>query len=143
MKQRVSEEQLMRILKDADRGETTIGEGCRAPGISENTFDRWRRQYAGRSIPEVRRLHARAKEHARLKRMMAERALGIDALKALLAKQFCALRTAARRWNSCSSANWRSDAPARWWGSAGQVFPTSHVRRTTAPWRRRRHRPEA
>ena len=88
MKKRFSEEQIIRILKAADRGETTISEVCRSHGISENTFYRWRRQYTGLSIPEVRRLHALEKENARLKRLMAERDLEIDALKELLAKKF-------------------------------------------------------
>jgi putative transposase len=65
VKKRVSEDQIIRILKAADRGETTISEVCRSHGISENTFYLWRRQYTGLSVPEVRRLHAIEKEHAR------------------------------------------------------------------------------
>jgi putative transposase len=86
MKKRFSEEQIIRILKAADRGETTISDVCRSYGISENMFYRWRRQYTGLSIPEIRRLHALEKENVRLKRLMAERDLEIDALKELLEK---------------------------------------------------------
>jgi putative transposase len=88
VKKWASEEQIIRILKDADRGETTSGEVCRSHGVSEHTFYRWRRQYAGLSTPEVRRRHELEKEHARLKRIMAERDLEIDARKELLAKKF-------------------------------------------------------
>jgi putative transposase len=69
VKKRFSEEQMIRILKDADRGETIIGEVCRSHGISENACYRWRRQYAGLSIPKIRRLHAREQENAHLKHM--------------------------------------------------------------------------
>jgi len=43
-KKRFTEEQVMGILQQADRGEQIIGEICRAPGVSEQSFYRWRQK---------------------------------------------------------------------------------------------------
>jgi putative transposase len=64
----------------------TIGEVYRSRGISENTFYRWCRKYAGLSIPESWLLHWLEKENTRCKRLMAERNLEMDALMELLKK---------------------------------------------------------
>jgi putative transposase len=80
VEKRFSGEQIICILKDADRGDMTLGEECRSQAISENTLYRRRRHYAGLDIPEVRRLHEIETGNARLKRPMAECDLEIDAL---------------------------------------------------------------
>jgi putative transposase len=59
---------------------------CREHGIGDNTFYRWRQKYAGLSVPEVRRLRELEHENARLKRMVAERDLEIEAMKELISK---------------------------------------------------------
>ena len=83
---RFSEEQIIRVLREAERQDRTVSEVCRAHGVSENTFYRWRQRYAGLSVPEVRRLRELEQENGRLKRLVAERDLEIDALKELLGK---------------------------------------------------------
>jgi len=45
-----------------------IGDVCRAHGIAENTFYRWRQKYGGLQVPEVRRLRDLEQENTRLKR---------------------------------------------------------------------------
>ena len=60
---------------------------CRAHGITETTFYRWRKAYGGMALNEVQRLKELEKENARLKRLLAERMLEVDALKDLLAKK--------------------------------------------------------
>ncbi len=80
-------EAIIRILAQADQGVQTIGEVCREHGIAETTFYRWRKAYGGMPVTEVQRLKELEKENARLKRLLAERMLEVDALKDLLAKK--------------------------------------------------------
>ena len=80
-------EQIIKILEQAERGEQTIGAVCREHGVAEATFYRWRKTYAGMSVSEVQRLKELEKENSRLKRLLAERMLEVDALKEILAKK--------------------------------------------------------
>jgi putative transposase len=87
-KRRFSEEQIIGILRQAERGEQTIGEICRGHGVSEQSFYRWRQKFGGLQASEARRLRELERETARLKRLLADRDLEIDALKELLAKKW-------------------------------------------------------
>jgi putative transposase len=49
-KKRLTEEQVIGILRQAERGEQTIGEICRAQGVSEQSFYRWRRKFGGLQV---------------------------------------------------------------------------------------------
>jgi putative transposase len=80
-------EQIIKILEQAEKGEQTVAAVCREYGIAEQTFYRWRKAYGGMSLNEVQRLKDLEKENARLKRLLAERDLEVDALKELLAKK--------------------------------------------------------
>ena len=81
-----TEEQMVGILREAEKGEESIGEVCRRHGISDVTFFRWRRKFGGLEMPEMRRLRELEKENARLKRLLAERDLEIDVVRELLSK---------------------------------------------------------
>ena len=80
-------EQIIAILQEAERGEQSIGAICRQHGIAETTFYRWRKQFGGMTVSEAQRLRELEKENSRLKRLLAERDLEVDALKELLAKK--------------------------------------------------------
>ncbi len=54
-KKRFSEEQIAFALRQAESG-TAIGEVCRKLGVAEATFYRWKKQFAGMGIAEIRRL---------------------------------------------------------------------------------------
>jgi putative transposase len=84
---RFSEEQLRHLLQRAERDEQPLGALCREHGISEQTFYRWRKKFGGMTVPDTQRLRELEKENTRLKRLLAERDLAVDALKALLAKK--------------------------------------------------------
>jgi putative transposase len=84
---RFSEEQIIHLLQQAERREQSIGMLCRAHGITETTFYRWRQKFGGITVADAQRLRELEKENARLKRLLAERDLEVDALKALLAKK--------------------------------------------------------
>ena len=89
MKQsKFSEEQIIAILREAEKGQQTVGAVCRAHSISEHTFYKWRQKYGGLEVSEARRLRELEKENARLKRLLAERDIEIDAMKEVLAKKW-------------------------------------------------------
>ena len=75
-----SQEQIVAILHEAERGEKTIATLCRNKGITEVTFYRWRKVYGGITFNEASRLKELEKENARLKRLLAERDLALDTL---------------------------------------------------------------
>lgn len=86
-KRQFTDEQIVRILQQAERGEHTIGTLCREHGSAENTFYRWRKKFGGVGVAEAQRLRELEKENARLKRLLAESRLELDAAKELLAKK--------------------------------------------------------
>jgi putative transposase len=84
---RFSDEQSIHLWHQAARGEQPIGVLCRARGSSEPTFDRWRKKFGGMTIPDTQRLRELEQENGRLKRLLAERDLEVEALRALVAKE--------------------------------------------------------
>ena len=82
-----SDEQIVQILQQAERDEQSIGALCRSHGIAEATFYRWRKKFGGMTQNEIQRLRELEKENNRLKRLLAERDLEVDALKEFLAKK--------------------------------------------------------
>jgi putative transposase len=84
---RYTEEQIIRILKEVESG-TTVAEVCRQYGVSEQTVYRWRNKYGGLETSELQRLRALEAENSRLKKIVAQQALDIDALKDLVAKKW-------------------------------------------------------
>ena len=87
-KKRYSEQQVVTILQEAEKGEKTIGGVCKAYGVSEQSFYRWRKKFGGMEVGDVRKLRGLEKENARLKRLLADRDLEIDAMKEVLSKNW-------------------------------------------------------
>jgi putative transposase len=83
---RFSEEPIIHLLHQAEHGEQPIGTLCREHGISEQTCSRWRQKFGGMTVPNAQRLRELEQENARLKRLLAERDLEVDALQVLLVK---------------------------------------------------------
>jgi putative transposase len=82
----MSDEQIVAILQEAERGDKKIADLCQEKGISQNTFYTWRKKFQGMQTGEVKRLRELEKENARLKRLLAERDLDIDILKEVAQK---------------------------------------------------------
>jgi len=84
---RYSEEQIIATLRRIADGEK-IKDVCRQMGVSEQTYFRWKSKYGGMSQSELHRAKTLESENARLKRILAERELEIDAMKEILRKKF-------------------------------------------------------
>jgi len=82
-----SDEQIVTILQQAERGEKTVAQICQEHNVSENSFYRWRQRFGGASPADVAKTRDLERENARLKRLLAERDLENDILKELLAKK--------------------------------------------------------
>lgn len=87
-KKRFSEEQIVRMIRQAQAADQTVAQVCKEYGISEQTWYRWKSKYGQMDVAEVRRLRELEKENARLKRLVAERDLEIDAMKEVLKGNF-------------------------------------------------------
>ena len=85
MKQsRFTESQIVDILAQAARGDMTARDVCNVHGVTEQTFYRWKKKYGDLGTSDVKRLRELESENARLKRMLAESALELDAIKDVL-----------------------------------------------------------
>ena len=82
-KSRFSEEQIIAVLAEQERGMATA-EVCRRHGISSATYYKWKAKYGGLDVSDARKLKTLESENARLKRLLAEAELDKAVLKDLL-----------------------------------------------------------
>ena len=87
MKKRFSVEQIVAVLKQAELG-MPVADLIRRIGISEQTFYRWKKQYAGLETDQVRVSKQLAEESARLKKLVADLSLDKAVLQDVLSKKF-------------------------------------------------------
>ena len=85
-RKRFSVEQIVAILKQAEAG-VPVADLIRQAGISEQTFYRWKKQYVGLEVDQVRQLRQVQEENVRLKRLVAELILDKTMLQDVLAKK--------------------------------------------------------
>ncbi len=86
-RRRFNPEQITVILHQVELG-ISVKDVCRKHGITEQTFYRWKRQYAGMGTAEVRELQETRKENARLKKLVADLTLDKQMLQEVLKKKF-------------------------------------------------------
>ncbi len=84
---RFTEAQIIGVLNEQLQGQK-VAELCRKHGISEATFYNWRSKYGGMKVDELKRLKELEYENSRLKRLLANQILEIDAIKDLLSKKW-------------------------------------------------------
>jgi putative transposase len=61
---------------------------CRELGISNGTFYNWRSKYAGLEVNEAKRLRELESENAKLKKLLADKLLEVEAMKDVLSKKW-------------------------------------------------------
>jgi putative transposase len=86
-RKRFSVEQIVAVLKQAELG-MPVADVIRQTGISEQTFYRWKKQYAGLQSDQVRELKQLQDENTRLKRVVAELTLDKVILQDLVSKKW-------------------------------------------------------
>jgi putative transposase len=86
-RKRYTEEQIAFALRQAESG-TAVEEICRKLGVSEPTFYRWTKQFAGMGVVEIRRLKQLEEENARLKRLVADLTLDKTMLQDVLRRKW-------------------------------------------------------
>lgn len=81
-----SEEQIAFALRQAESG-TPPAEVCRKLGITEATFYRWKKKFAGMGVNEVRRLKLLEEENRKLKQLVADLSLDKHMLQEIVRKK--------------------------------------------------------
>jgi len=80
-----SPEQIVGMLRDVEKLQAeeglSIAAATKRLGIAEWSYYRWRKQYAGMSKDDAKRLKDLEKENARLKKLLAEKELDNSILK--------------------------------------------------------------
>ena len=91
-KVQITETQIISILKQQEAG-LSAKDLAREHGISEATFYNWKAKYGGMEANEIKRTKELEEENARLKRIVANLTLEIDAVKNVLEKKYGGLTT--------------------------------------------------
>ena len=85
-RKRFTEEQIAFALRQAEGG-IPVKEVCRKLQISEQTFYRWKKKFAGMGVAEVRRLKQLEEENRKLKQLVADLSLDKAMLQDALGKR--------------------------------------------------------
>jgi putative transposase len=86
-KTRFTEEQMVAILHEQQAG-ATVEEICRKHNISNQTFYAWKKKFGGMEATDVKKMRELEDENARLKRIVANQTLEIEAIKEVLKKKW-------------------------------------------------------
>ncbi len=84
-------EQIVKKLREAEKLRSeglTIGQAARKLGVTEQTMHRWKNQYGDLSKDQARRLKELESENQKLKHMVADQALNIQALEEIAKGKF-------------------------------------------------------
>lgn len=84
-KSKFTETQIVGILREAEAG-AAVADLLRKYNISRPTFYLWKQKYGGAGVAELQRLKELERENARLKRMYADQALELTAIKDALTR---------------------------------------------------------
>ena len=82
-----TDEQILAIVKEGEAGRK-VADLCRTHGVTEQTYYRWKAKYGGLELSEMQRLKQLEDENRRLKQIVAEQSLDLQAMKAVIAKKW-------------------------------------------------------
>ncbi|UBV41521.1 transposase [Deinococcus taeanensis] len=82
-----TEDQIIKLLQEAKKGEKPIDELCRDFGCSPASFYGWKKKYGDTTVDEAKRLRQLERENARFLRIVGEQRLEIDAMKGVVQKK--------------------------------------------------------
>lgn len=82
-----SEDQIVKLLQDAKKGDKSVEELCRDLGCSTASFYAWKKKYGDTNVDEARRLRQLEKENVRLLRIVGQQRLEIDAMRDVIQKK--------------------------------------------------------
>ena len=84
-------EQIVKKLREAEmelaKG-AIVSDVSRRLGVSEQTYYRWKQQYGGGQADQQIKVKELERQNARLKKIVAEQAMDIDALKDIASKKW-------------------------------------------------------
>jgi putative transposase len=81
-----TEDQIAYALRQVEAG-TPVADLCRKLGLTERTFYRWKRKFAGMGVSELRRLRQVEDENSQLKQLMADLTLDKHLLQEVIRKK--------------------------------------------------------
>ncbi len=87
MKKRYTEEQIIKAIKEHEAG-SKVDDICRKLNIPTGTFYNWRSKYAGLEVNEAKRLKELETENNKLKKLLADKLLEVEAMKDMLSKKW-------------------------------------------------------
>ena len=85
--ERYTDEQIIKAIKKHEAG-AKVEDICRDLGISNATFYNWRSKFAGMEVNEAKRLRELETENNKLKRLLADKLLEVEAMKDVLSKKW-------------------------------------------------------
>ena len=95
MKKRYTDEKIIKAIKKHEAG-AKVEDICRDLGISNGTFYNWRSKFAGMEVNEAKRLRELETDNNKLKRLLADKLLEVEAMKDVLAKKWLSPQTRSK-----------------------------------------------
>jgi transposase-like protein len=90
-RKRHTESQIIAKLRQAEAERAsgaTIEAVCKRLEISTQTYLRWRERYSGMQVDQVKRLREVEHENTRLRKLVAQQAMDLDALRDVASKKW-------------------------------------------------------
>lgn len=85
-KTRFSDEQIIKILREAEQ--SSVAAASKKFGVSTASVYAWRKRFHGVDIKDAKRIRELEKENARLKKLLAEKELGLEIMREINAKKW-------------------------------------------------------
>lgn len=87
MKKRYTDEQIIKAIKEHEAG-AKVPDICRRLNITSDTFYNWRSKFGGLEVSEAKRLRELETENNKLKRLLADKLLEVEAMKDVISKKW-------------------------------------------------------